>query len=48
MSLKRRAIPHAPQTAMLGVLHPQNNVAATHLQVQDATHCLPTTTKYVA
>lgn len=38
-----KVIPHVPQTAMLDELHPQNNEAAAHHQVQDATHCPPAT-----
>lgn len=37
----RKNIPHAQLTAMLDELHPLNNVTAAHLQVLDATHCLP-------
>ena len=40
---KKECLPHAPLTAKLHELHHPNNVAATHRQVRDATHYLPTT-----
>lgn len=39
---KRGSIPHVQQTEKMDELHPLNDAAATHHQVQGATHYLPT------